>query len=211
MNGKLRTQMDAYYNEYENFQVIIGSPINPAASTELNNPSKTKLYGVEAQAEAVFGAYSFDAGLGLMRSDRGTFYAADPRGPRVGTCNVATGPATATCLNLAGKDQTYAPRITFNFGTQYIFNLASGDTITPRINYGHVGAQWATLFENRARGDRVEQRNIINAQLAWTHKGIVTTLYGTNLTDQHYVGAVNSGLRFVGPPRQYGVRILKAF
>jgi iron complex outermembrane receptor protein len=39
----------------------------------------------------------------------------------------------------------------------------------------------------------------------------VTTLYAANLTDQHYVGAINSGLRFAGAPRTFGVRLLKAF
>jgi len=39
----------------------------------------------------------------------------------------------------------------------------------------------------------------------------VTTLYSTNLTDQQYVGAVNSGLRFAGPPRQFGIRVMKVF
>ncbi len=74
-----------------------------------------------------------------------------------------------------------------------------------------MSEQWATLFQNEARGDRVEARNIVNAQIAWQHGSFVTTLYGTNLTDQHYVGAINSGLRFAGPPRQFGVRLLKAF
>jgi iron complex outermembrane receptor protein len=54
-------------------------------------------------------------------------------------------------------------------GVQYDFALASGDRITPRVNYGHVSEQWATLFENEARGDRVEARNIVNAQIAWRH------------------------------------------
>jgi iron complex outermembrane recepter protein len=31
------------------------------------------------------------------------------------------------------------------------------------------------------------------------------------VTDQHYVGAINSGLRFAGPPAQYGIRVLKIF
>jgi iron complex outermembrane receptor protein len=51
----------------------------------------------------------------------------------------------------------------------------------------------------------------VNAQIAWQRGSLVTTLYGTNLTDQHYVGAINSGLRFAGPPRQFGLRLLKAF
>jgi iron complex outermembrane receptor protein len=31
------------------------------------------------------------------------------------------------------------------------------------------------------------------------------------VTDQHYVGALNSGLRFAGPPRQFGLRVLATF
>ena len=96
-------------------------------------------------------------------------------------------------------------------GVQYVFHLDEVNTLTPRLNYAHVSEQWATLFEDEARGDLVEPRDIFNAQLAWGHDDIVVTLYGTNLTDEHYVAAVNSGLRFVGPPRQYGLRVLKAF
>ncbi|MET0271519.1 MAG: TonB-dependent receptor [Phenylobacterium sp.] len=211
LDGRVRTQIDAYYNHYKNFQVIIGNPTNPTASTELNNPSATKMYGFEAQVEANFGALSVDAGLGIMESELGTFFAVDPRVPAVGVCNRLTGPATTSCIDLSGHKQTYAPELTVNVGGQYVFTLANGDTITPRLNYGHVATQWATLFENPARGDRIGARNLFGAQLAWTHGDIITTLYSTNLTDQHYVGALNSGLRFMGPPRQYGVRVLKIF
>ena len=122
-----------------------------------------------------------------------------------------TGPASASCIDLEGKDQTYAPDFTFNLGMQYVFKVGDGDTLTPRINYGHVSEQWATLFQNEARGDRVEKRDIVNAQLAWTHDKLITTLFASNLTDQHYVGAINSGLRFAGPPRQFGLRVAKIF
>ena len=54
-------------------------------------------------------------------------------------------------------------------------------------------------------------RNILKAQFAWKHGDLVTTLYGSNLTDEHYVGAVNSGLRFAGPPLEYGLRVMKTF
>ena len=60
-------------------------------------------------------------------------------------------------------------------------------------------------------GDHLSGRDIMGAQLAWTHTRYVTTLYATNLTDQHYVGALNSGLRFAGEPRQYGIRFLTVF
>ena len=94
---------------------------------------------------------------------------------------------------------------------EYNFNLEGGDTLTPRVNYGYIGPQWATLFEDPALGDRLAQRNIVNAQVAWTHGDYVVTLYATNLTNDQYVAALNSNLDFAGPPRQYGIRILKTF
>jgi iron complex outermembrane receptor protein len=135
----------------------------------------------------------------------------DPRAAAFGACNPETGPASASCINLEGHDQTYAPEFTFNLGLQYVFGQGSENEFTPRINYGHIAEQWATLFQNEARGDRVEARNIVNAQLAWRHDKIITTLYGSNLTDQHYMAALNSGLRFAGPPRQFGLRVATTF
>lgn len=211
LGGRVRTQVDAYYNSYEDFQVIIGYPLLPIFGFELNNPNTTKIYGVEAQAEAVFGPLSIDAGMGWMSSELGEFYATDPRGLTFTACDPETGPTSVSCINLGGREQTYAPKFTFNVGAQYRFTLANGDTITPRLNYGHVSSQWATLFQNTARGDRIEERNIFNGQLAWTRGDIITTLYATNLTDQNYVAAINSGLRFAGPPRQFGLRIMKVF
>lgn len=211
LDGRLRTQLSAYYNNYENFQVIIGYPQFPTFGFELNTPNPSTIYGFEAQAEAVFGNFSLDAGLGIMETEIGEFFATDPRAISFTPCDPATGPVSASCLNLDGREQTYAPELTFNVGMQYVFELQGGDTIIPRLNYGHVSEQWATLFQNVARGDRVEERNIVNAQLAWTHGDFVTTLWATNLTDQHYMGALNSGLRFAGPPRQYGIRVYRAF
>jgi len=213
LDGHLRTQLDAYYNNYQDFQVIIAYPFFPTFGFELNAPQPTKIYGLEAQAEGVFGDFSFDAGLGLMHSQIGTFYAIDPRQPiiSVNPCLPATGPASSSCIDLGGKQQTYAPNFTFNIGAQYIFRVADGDTITPRLNYGHVSDQWATLFENSALGDHIGERNIFNSTIAWAHGSIVGTLYGTNLTNEQYVGALNSGLRFMGPPRQFGVRLMKTF
>jgi len=122
-----------------------------------------------------------------------------------------TGPASSTCINLGGHPQSYAPNFTFNIGGQYVFDLGGGDTLTPRANYGHVSDQWATLFDNAGLGDKLGQRNILGAQLAWSHGSWTATLYGTNLTDQHYIGAANSGVRWAGPPRQFGFSLFKLF
>ena len=216
LDGHLRTTVDGFYNQYKHFQAILGRPNNPRLTTELNVPGTTKIYGGEAEADLVFGDLSLTLGVNLLHSEIGTFYAVDGRNvppavPPPPLCDPATGPATAYCINLTGNRQTYAPNVTFNASAEYQFHLGDDDTLTPRVNFGHVGGQWATLFEDPARGDKLEDRNILNAQLAWSHGSWEVTAYATNLTDQHYVGALNSGLDFAGPPRQYGLKVQKTF
>ena len=210
-DGRLRTQFDVFYNAYDNFQVTVGYPTLPVFGFELNNPNTTTIYGFEGQLEAVFGKFSLDAGFGWMRSELGRFFAVDPRAISFGACNQETGPASASCINLEGHDQTYAPDFTFNLGMQYVFELGDDRSLTPRINFGHVSEQWASLFQNEARGDLVEERNIVNAQVSWRQGTFFTTLWAANLTDQQYMAALNSGLRFMGAPRTFGLRVAKTF
>jgi iron complex outermembrane recepter protein len=215
-DGHLRTQVDSFYYRYKNFQVTVGYPAAPTFGFELNNPNTTPIYGFEAQAQAAFGQFAFDAGAMIMHSALGgPFFATDTRtlapGAHPPACDPTAGPASATCDDLTGNPQTYAPNFTLNLGAQYRFILGGQDTVTPRVSYGYVAPQWATVFDNRAFGDHLSGRDIVGGQLEWTHGRYVTTLYGTNLTNQHYVGALNSGLRFAGFPRQYGVRLMVVF
>jgi iron complex outermembrane receptor protein len=211
-DGHVRTQIDGYYNDYKHFQVSIGYPQLPVFAFEVNDPNTTKIYGLEAETQASFGALSFSGGIGLMHSSLGQFFAEDPRRVSDGAiCDPAAGPATVYCLNLKGSSQTYAPNFTFNLSAQYVFDIGAGDKLTPRVNFAHESQQWATLFENPALGDRLGSRDILGAQLDWTHGTYDVTLYGTNLTNLHYVAALNSGLRFAGLPRQYGISLTKAF
>jgi iron complex outermembrane receptor protein len=216
LGGNIRTTVDAFYNQYTNFQAILGRPDNPRLTTELNVDGTTKIYGAEAEADVKFGNLSFSAGANWLHSSIGQFFAVDPRNlppavPPPPLCNPSTGPATAYCIDLKGRRQTYAPNFTFNVAAQYEIALGANDTLTPRANFGHVAGQWATLFEKPQLGDRLEDRNILNAQLAWTHRSWTVTAFATTLTNQHYVAALNSGLNFAGPPRQYGVKVLKIF
>jgi iron complex outermembrane receptor protein len=209
--GRIRTTVDGFYNNYKNFQVIIGYPLIPVFGIEVNVPGKTKIYGVEAEADLKLGGLTLGAGVNVLHSELARFYATDPRVASFLPCDINTGPESVSCINLKGQRQTYAPNFTFNASAQYDFHFTNGDTLTPRVNYGHVGSQWATLFENPLLGDRIAARNIVNAQLAWSHKDWTVTAYGTNLTNRHYVGALNSNLDFAGPPRQYGIKVQKAF
>ncbi|HEV2702353.1 MAG TPA: TonB-dependent receptor [Steroidobacteraceae bacterium] len=211
LDGHVRTTVDAYYNNYDNFQVSIGYPLYPTFAFEVNDPNTTKIYGFEAETEASLGDLSLNAGVGILHSALGTFYATDPRLTTTTGCDTAAGPAGPTCIDLNGHQQTYAPNVTFNLGAQYLIRLGGQDTVTPRLNFAYESPQWATLFENPALGDRLVARRLLGAQLEWKHGPWVGTLYGSNLLNEHYVAAMNSDLDFAGPPRQYGVRVYLAF
>ena len=209
--GHLRTQIDAYYSDYKDFQVSIADPTVTGLTELYNAPSATTIYGVEASGQAVFGALSFDFGASYLHSSLGKFFAEDPRFAATGTCNASSGPTAGTCVNLQGNDTPNAPSFTANMGVQYAFSLNNGDTLTPRFAYSHTDASWANLFENAALGDRLSSRDLVNMQLSYEHQDWLLTAYTTNMTDEHYVAAVNTSLRFAGPPRQYGLRLRKAF
>ena len=209
--GKVRTTVSGFYNRYRDFQVIIGNPTLPIFGLEVNVPGTTKIYGVEGEIVARLGRLGLDFGMSMMDSKLGQFYATDPRGLTFTACDPETGPVSVTCLDLKGQEQTYAPKFTMNAGAQYKLDLGGDMTLTPRVSWGHIGAQWATLFQNRARGDRIPARDIVNAQLELAFGSFAITAYATNLTDEHYPAALNSGLYFAGSPRQYGLKVLKSF
>ena len=210
-DNHVHTQLGFYYNDFQHFQVIIPIPNNPLQATEENAPTGTALYGIEASAQGVWGDFSGNIGLGVGHSSLGKFYSEDPRGLLVGTCDLKTGPANGVCVNLEGHPQTYAPDVTFDVSASYNFHLPDGDLLTPTATYSYISSQWATLFDNRAAGDYLAPRNILGASLAWTHDSFVTTLYGYNLLNDHYVAAVLPPIRIAGAPLQFGISVMKTF
>lgn len=211
MGGRVRTQLGAYYMTYDGFQVIVGDPAVPLFSSIVNVSDETVLMGLEGSAQMVFGPWKIDVAGSLSSSELGDFYAADPRAPRTGTCDAETGPASGNCLQLGGNQQSYAPEMTFNAGVEYEFVLPGGATLTPRVDYAHIDESWTSIFNNEARGDRLEARNLVNLRLTWQRDDWTLAAYALNATDQTYIAAVNAGLRYAGPPRQFGVNLVKTF
>ena len=211
MDGHLRTQIGAYYNIYKDYQVAIGDPEYPQISSILNVAGDTILMGVEASAQGKFGPLAFDVATSFSKSELGEFFAADPRVGRTGLCNAQTGPVSTNCRNLKGASQSYAPEFTFSAGVQYAFSLGQGATLTPRVDYSHIGEAWTTIFANEAVGDKLVARDIVNLMLTYAKDDWKVSAYSTNATDQSYTAAVNSGLRYAGPPRQYGLNLIKTF
>jgi iron complex outermembrane receptor protein len=213
-DGHVRSQLGGYYDRYDNFQVSIDSPTVANTSLILNVPTTTVNYGVEFSGDAVYGALKLNFSASYLHSSIGRFFAVDPRlaalVPAAG-CNTASGPGSIICSDLSGRPLSDAPSWTANIGAQYDFSLSENATLTPRIDFGYVSSEWATLFENTSQNDLLDARRILNAQLTYARGTWTLTAYSTNLGDQHYVSQTNSNLRFPGAPRQYGVRLEKTF
>lgn len=211
LGSHLRTQLGGYYNTYKNFQVTIVDPATPNYTSIFNVPNTTKLYGFEASAQGSFDRLLFDFSTSLSHSSVGQFFARDPRLATTGVCNATTGPATAGCIDLGGRRQSYSPKFTVSAGAQYAIPVAAGFTLTPRLDYAHISSVWATLFQKEALGDYLVDRNIFNAQLTLDNGTWSIAGFSTNLNDQHYIGSLNGIRRLAAPPRQYGIRASTKF
>lgn len=209
-DGRVRTQLGAYYMAYEGFQVIVGDPMVPLFNSIVNVAGETVLKGIEGSAQMRFGQWSADVGASISSSELGEFFAVDPRLPRI-PCNPETGPTAGNCRNLSGNSQSYAPEFTFNAGLQYEFAMDGGATLTPRIDYSHIGEAWTSIFNNAALGDQLEARNIVNLKLTYQVNDWTLSAYALNATDQTYIAAINAGLRYAGPPRQIGLNLMRTF
>jgi iron complex outermembrane receptor protein len=213
MDGHVLTQLGGFYNEYKAFQMSFYDP-STFGGEDQNAAGTTKIDGIEAQLQAVFGGLSASLGGSYVHSSVGTFYAIDSRaGAPLGTpCNSATGPASAFCTDVTGRPLPNAPKWTAQVGVQYAFDLGEGQTLTPRVDYGLVGARWATVFQVDPF-DRLAAQNIFNAQIAYVpSESWQITAYGTNIFNLHYVATQLLGnLGYPGAPAQYGIRVSKSF
>ncbi|HWD67507.1 MAG TPA: TonB-dependent receptor [Caulobacteraceae bacterium] len=203
LDGHLRTQLDAYYNDYKNFQLLLFIPMY--LNTEIANAGGTTVIdGVEFQGQGVFGNFRVDANASYLHSRIGHFVAADQCSisPVVGLDPGCDGQP----LNVTGHPKDYAPDWTANIGVQYDFHLPNGGTLTPRVNYSYTSSQWGTLFDLPV--DLLGPRNLVNAQLAYTQGRYVVTAYATNLFNLTYIDSgIEGGTRYPGAPRQFGLRL----
>ncbi len=220
-DGHIRMQLDAFYTPYQNFQLTYagqgGTPVAGGMAVIQNVPGTTQVYGVEAEAQAAFGAFSMDIGGSYLHTRLSN---------SIGVLGGPTGPE-----NVGGAQQPYAPDFTFHVGGQYAIVLGDGSKLTPRVDYSYVASQWASPFQGNATDAEffhLAPENIVNAEVTLSTKsGFDFTLYGTNVFNEHYsaidVGFTNipnnpptmpATLRFyriAAAPAQFGVRVSKTF
>jgi iron complex outermembrane receptor protein len=205
----IRTQLDGFWNDYKDFQVSLFDPTTD--TTPIVNAPSAKIWGFEAQMQGGWDRFSFDLNGSYLHSRFGHFFAEPGLSP--GTCDPHSGGTSASCENLTGEENVYAPRWTVNGGLQYAAPLPNGDTLTPRFDFSYLSSQWPSVFHTGAGAvPRLGERTIVNAQVSYTmDQTWEFTVFATNLFNLHYVAAQNVALRYAGPPQQIGLRVIRSF
>ncbi|MGI9134454.1 MAG: TonB-dependent receptor domain-containing protein, partial [Rhodoferax sp.] len=200
LGGRLSTQVDAYYNRFEHYQYSMRfNGIDVGANVEGASMSR----GLEAQAQARFGALAFDGGLSYMDTRLGEQMAVDAT-----TCNASQ--VCAPAQQIGGNQAPNAPRWMAHLGAQYRVPTAQG-VLTPRLDVAYMSERYATVFNNPYSALMLAH-TLVNAQLAYTTGDWRWVGYVTNLTDAHYINYLGYGnLRFAGAPREFGIRLARSF
>ena len=219
-NSHVRTQFGAFYMDYRDFQFDIIDPTT--GQNGVTNIASSSIYGAELQLQAKFGGLSLDGGLAYVHSSLGGLRAVNPRLlPQIGTlgpqCQVGTPSSPPICFdygpyigNAAGGRNLFSPEWTYNVGAQYEISLGDRRSLTPRINYAYVAAQFTNLFYSPVT-DRLKARGLVSASLNLQVARWNVEAFGSNLSNRKYVSGQTGNNEFYGAPRQYGVRVSTRF
>ncbi len=214
-DGHIRTQIDGFYMDYDNFQYSVLNPIT-TGQTVVNLQGTSKIYGAELQMQGRAGPWAFDLSGAYVHATLGSAQLIDPlKLPNGGTglgvqCAPGVASGTNGCFdytpyfqNIAGAENPYSPEYTADIGVQYDLPLVSG-TLTPRVDFSYTGSQRASVFQDQLF--LIPPRHLLNAQLTYQHKAWRLTAYGTNLTNLTYETGQQGPNEFLGAARQYGLR-----
>lgn len=222
-DGHVRSQVNAFYMEYDNLQLNVFDP-DAGGTTSVTNVGQSEIYGVEAQFQGRFDSLAFDFTASYVKSELGGLTLIDTRalpggsGQGLGVQCPAGAPSNPpVCFNydpfrtsVSGRRNPYSPEFTVSAGLEYDFALANGDRLTPRVDTAYIGEQSVSVFEN-PRFDFLKARQIWNVQLTYEHQAWRAVAFVTNVGDEVYVSGKSGDSQFYGAPRQYGLRLARSF
>jgi iron complex outermembrane receptor protein len=217
LEDHVRADVGGFWNNYTDLQVGAFNPTT--ASAALVNTGKSVIKGGEFELHGRFAGLQLDVGGAYVNSRLGAITLVNtetlPPGTNVPQC--ADGTVPPACfnyqpytVNLSGDQNPFSPQWTFNAGAQYGLAIGDSGTLTPRLNYSYIGAQWTTLFE--APEDYLHSQGLWSGSVTYDRKAWRVQLYGLNLANRVYIAGQsaagsNPDNEFIGNPRQFGLRL----
>ena len=204
----VRINAAGFYNQYNDIvfvntaPLVIGAVSNPN-STPIN-VGKAHIYGAELEIEArPFGGLQIDASAGYQKFKLTELN----QGVGVLIPNVSL-----------DTNEPYTPDRQINVGVQYVFQLSTAGSITPRFD-GNYQSKFFTDIQNNQLG-LVSGRTLMNGRITWksASQDWETAAGATNLTNNFYYinkvfGAAPTNITEgqPGAPREWFVTVKRNF
>ena len=215
----IRTQIDAFYYDYNDFQFDILEPSTGFGGVQ--NVAGGTIKGLEAQVQGRFGGLMLDGSLAYVKSniDGLTFVNTRliPAGTTVPQCPAGVPADPLVCFDYTpaivttnGGPSLYSPKWTYNFSLAYEIDLGGDIYLTPRVNYSHVGDRFTYLAYDPV-SDLIEGYDLVSASLTLQLDPVTVEVYGSNLTRERYVSGQFGLNEFYGAPREFGLRVSASF
>ena len=197
---QVRTQVSAYMQNFDNYQVNFESPDIVIGQDNRNAPGHSQIWGIEFSMQANVDDWHVDTALAYMQSDIGTFEnVVDP------FRTIANG-GVPVLIDLSGRPTPYSPEFTGNIGIARDLHL-NDYMLTPRVDLSYVDDTQTKLWDTPLV--KLDSRFLVNARLVlgapddkWS-----ATLWSTNVFDKGYVAGIQNlaTLFYAGRPREYGL------
>lgn len=128
-DGRVRLNVAGYYYDYSDLQVQSAALVNGVSVFQVRNAATSRIYGVEAQLQAVIADNLRLDVAGMLQSAKYTDFTTCNNTAFLGACGSA---ATSTLVNVKGNWLNRAPDYTVNVGLEYDLNVGSAGKVTFR-------------------------------------------------------------------------------
>jgi iron complex outermembrane receptor protein len=217
-DGHVLTQLDVYYQQYDDIIDSLFNPNNVTATFEKNIPTSI-VKGIEASMQAQAAGFSLSLSAALNKSilgpliDAPTYEFPSTYG-KTNQCAPGQTPnaANSNCTSytpyletLSGESLPYAPLFSAHASIQYTIPLGSM-SLQPRVVYAYQDKSYSQLFQID-NYYLLPGHSLWSGYLDWNAGRWTTSLYGTNLANTVYL----NGPGYYSDPRQYGLELHATF
>lgn len=230
--GGVYAEFGYFYQDYEDMQLGAYTTTAVDSGTGTVNIGDAKIQGFEGALRAGFGNFTLSGTFGYVDSELNGISTYESRAlpdwellfPGEGDLDV--GDISKGCVDTAerncfdfspfaltvnGAEQLNTPELSYNLSVDYLFELADGGTLVPRLSYRHTDENYSNILQ--IPGEIYYTRDEVDTfdlSVTYTMNDWTIQTFINNLTDEVYV--MNAGNNIIyGDPRTAGVRARMSF
>ncbi len=199
---RLRLNISAFYNQYEDMQVNVSYPVLGGVVVRTENAGKARIWGIEAEGRDIANDWlTFEGAVGYLDAAYEEYFSRDANG------NV---------LDYSDLELKHTPPWTASLGAVFTGRIGQFDT-TFRVDAAYMDEQYSdTQNQPLLKG---EAHTLLNASLNFrADNGLSFGIEGQNLTDERvikegYDGSGSFGFieAYYNPPRRIYATVRYAF